>query len=448
VRVLLVANTLPPRDVSGVGEQVLQLAAGLRQQGVEVEVLGRGGATGVAGPKALFPLFAVPAVARALVRFRPDVVQVHESDGGLAALLVAWLAPSLQPRPLLVALLQVSYREERRAVRPLRWQGRVLGRPSAVERRFRLFKAPLQIALGWLTVRAADRVLAPSAATAAEIRRDYRVAAPGAYGSGRAAGADGSPGEAGAAGSDALAGGAGCAACDRSDVAPSADIAVVPNATGAVELAPRHAAATPPAPEPGFLLLVGRLRVRKGVDVLLAALPELAQDFPAVRLLIAGDGEHRATLERQAAALGLCAGGGDTAAPGARDRVTFLGRAGAAEVRALLQGAAALVVPSIYEGMPLVVLEAMDAAVPVVASRVSGIPEVVEDGRTGWLVAPEDPPALAAALAAVLADPAEARRRGLAGRRRLDEHFRPRHAARRWRCAVLGEAAREERGTP
>jgi glycosyltransferase involved in cell wall biosynthesis len=390
--VLLVANTLPPRDVSGVGEQVLQLAAGLRQEGAEVEILGRGPG-GVAGPKALFPLLAVPAVWRALRRFRPDVVQVHESDGGLAALLVAWLAPSLEPRPRLAALLQVSYREERRAVRPLRWGARVLGRPSAVERRFRRFKAPLQIALGWLTARAADRVLAPSAATAAELRRDYRVG----------------------------------------------EVAVVPNAMGETPVeGPATAGGERPVPAmegpadggegaAGYLLVVGRLRIRKGVDVLLAAMPELLRRHPAARLLIAGDGEHRAALEREAAALAL------------GEAVSFLGRADAMRVRRLLRGAAALVVPSIYEGMPLVVLEAMEASVPVVASRVSGIPEVVEDGRTGWLVPPEEPARLAAALAAALDDPAAASRRGEAGRRLLAERFRPVHAAQRWRQAVLGE---------
>jgi glycosyltransferase involved in cell wall biosynthesis len=386
-----VANTLPPRDVSGVGEQVLQLAAGLRQEGAEVEILGRGPG-GVAGPKALFPLLAVPAVWRALRRFRPDVVQVHESDGGLAALLVAWLAPSLEPRPRLAALLQVSYREERRAVRPLRWGARVLGRPSAVERRFRRFKAPLQIALGWLTARAADRVLAPSAATAAELRRDYRVG----------------------------------------------EVAVVPNAMGETSVeGPAAEGAERPVPAKegpadggegaaGYLLVVGRLRIRKGVDVLLAAMPELLRRHPAARLLIAGDGEHRAALERAAAALAL------------GEAVSFLGRADAMRVRRLLRGAAALVVPSIYEGMPLVVLEAMEASVPVVASRVSGIPEVVEDGRTGWLVPPEEPASLAVALAAALDDPAAASRRGAAGRRLLAERFRPVHAARRWRRAVLG----------
>ncbi|HSS50169.1 MAG TPA: hypothetical protein VLX28_14620, partial [Thermoanaerobaculia bacterium] len=149
MRVLLIANTLPPRDVSGVGEQVLQLAAGLLELGCEVEVLGRGPG-GAAGPKVFFPLTVVPAAWRALRRFRPHVVQVHESDGALAALLVAVTGALLTPRPLLVALLQVSYVEELRAVRPLRADGRVLGRPGAVEKRFRWLKAPLQIVLGCL----------------------------------------------------------------------------------------------------------------------------------------------------------------------------------------------------------------------------------------------------------------------------------------------------------
>jgi glycosyltransferase involved in cell wall biosynthesis len=160
--------------------------------------------------------------------------------------------------------------------------------------------------------------------------------------------------------------------------------------------------------------------------VLLEALAGIRGSQPGARLLVAGDGEHRCSLERRAAELGL----GGT--------VTFLGRCGAPRVRLLLAGARALVVPSIYEGMPLVVLEAMERGVPVVASRVSGIPEVVADGATGWLVPPEDPGALAAALAEVLADPAEAARRGAAGRRLLDERFRPAAAARAW----VGEIGR------
>jgi len=384
LRVLLVANTLPPRDVSGVGEQVLQLAAGLRETGCVVEVLGRG-RDGVRGPKVLFPLFAVPAVWRALRRFRPHVVQVHESDGGLAALFVSLVASRLDPPPRLVALLQVSYVEERRAVRPLVAAGKVLGRPGGVERRFRWLKAPLQIALGWLTARRADLVLVPSAATGAEIRRDYLGSSLGPK---------------------------------------SAVPAVLPNVTGGLPVVPEEATGE----TPGYFLFVGRLRIRKGVEVLLAALRSLLAAHPEARLLIAGDGEHREALERSAAELEL------------GSAVRFLGRCSAGRVRGLLRGARALVVPSIYEGMPLVVLDAMEAGLPVIASAVSGIPEVVADEekrpRTGWLVPPEDPERLAAALAAALDDPEEARRRGEAGRRRVDEEFRPARAAALWRKLV------------
>ena len=377
VRVLLIANTLPPRDVSGVGEQVLQLAAGLRELGDEVEVLGRGPG-GAAGPKVLFPLTIVPAAWRALRRFRPHVVQVHESDGALAALLVRAVRELIEPRPRLAALLQVSYVEERRAVRPLVANGRILGRPGGAEIRFRWLKAPFQILLGLITVRAADLVLAPSAVTAAELHGDYRCK----------------------------------------------DVAVIPNVTGGLPAGPAGEVEGRFEGTPGYLLFVGRLRIRKGVEVLLEALHELHR--PAAALRIAGDGEHRAALERRAAKLGL------------RDAVRFLGGCDSHRVRTLLGGAAALVVPSIYEGMPLVVLEAMDMGVPVVASAVSGIPEVVVDGETGWLVPPEDPEALAGALAEVLGDPAEARRRGEAGRRRVERLYRPAVAAAGWRALING----------
>ncbi|HSS48365.1 MAG TPA: glycosyltransferase, partial [Thermoanaerobaculia bacterium] len=227
----------------------------------------------------------------------------------------------------------------------------------------------------------------PSAATAAEIRRDYGVEGVG----------------------------------------------VIPNVTGGLAIEP----AADLEGEPGYLLFVGRLRIRKGVEVLLEALKDLRSQHPETVLRIAGDGEHRSRLERRVKDLEL------------GDAVAFLGTCDAGRVWRLLAGAAALVVPSIYEGMPLVVLEAMAAGVPVVAGAVSGIPEVVVDGETGWLVPPEDPRALRRALEDVLARPEEARRRGEAGRRRVDERYRPFKAATLWREAVLassGEIASEDFG--
>ncbi len=387
MRILLVANTLPPRDISGAGEQVLQLAAGLRQLGHEVEVLGRGRG-GARGPKVLFPLTIVPAAWRVLRRFRPQIVQVHESDAAGVAVLVVLLRRFLRPRPRLLSLLQVSYREEIRAVRPLRCGGRVLGRPGWVEKRFVLTKAPVQVVLGCLTAWLSEMVFAPSRTTAGEIGKDYRVAG----------------------------------------------VQVLPNVTGGLPTTAEPAADADAdkdeGVEPGYLLYVGRLRIRKGVEVLLEALDEVRRDHAGVRLLVAGSGEQAEALRRKAAELGV------------GEEVVWLGRCDAARVRRLMASARCLVVPSIYEGMPLVILEAMAAAVPVVASRVSGIPEVVVDGETGWLVPPEEPCQLAAALRAVLGGGGEAVRRGAAGRRRVEREFTPRAAAEIWTRAV--DAGRDE----
>ena len=374
MRILFVANTLPPHDISGVGEQVIQLAAGLRKRGHEVRILGRGEGQ-ARGPKLLFLWAVVPPFVRALREFRPHVVQVHESDGALAALAAALLSPLLRPAPRLIALLQVSYVEEIRAVRPLRVGDRVIGRPGGVERRFRWLKAPVQILFGCLTAWLADRVLAPSSRTADELSRDYGIR----------------------------------------------DVEVLPNAMG------RPAADAETGGNPAghdTLVFVGRLRIRKGLEVLLEALASLRAERPGVRLRVAGDGEHRAAVESAVLRLGL------------EEAVEVLGRCDGTRVRELLRTSRALVVPSIYEGMPLVILEAMEAGLPVVASEVSGIPEVVIDGESGWLVPAERPGRLAQALLEVLDDPDEAARRGRAGRELLEKRFRPESVACLWEAAV------------
>lgn len=379
MRILLVANTLPPTDISGVGEQVLQLAGGLERAGHEVRVLGRR-RQGAGSSKLLFPLTVLPAFWRQLARFRPQVVQVHESDGALVALLIRTLRALLPVRPLLVALLQVSYRQEMRAVRPLRAGGRVLGRPGGRELRFRYSKAPLQLLLGRLTAHLADLVMAPSHQTARELEGDYRVR----------------------------------------------EVAVLPNVLGGREV-PLVEDETIDRAE-GFLLYVGRLRVRKGLEVLFESLRLLGDAAPCT--LVVGDGEHRRRLVRAVERSGL------------PSRVAFLGRRAPGEVRYLMSRAGALVVPSIYEGMPLVVLEAMASSLPVIASAVSGIPEVVEDGETGWLVPPEDPAALAAAISGWRRRPDEARRRGEAGRRRLEARFTADRVTEIWLRRVVESGRR------
>ncbi len=383
MKVLLVANVLPPKDLSGAGEQVLQLAWGLRQAGCEVEVLGRD-RCGPNVSRSAFPWRARRAVRRLVREWRPDVVQVHESDGGLVIRDLARLEGA--SRPLLVALQQVSYVRERLAVRPLvdhDRDGKALARPVRSELLFRALRAPLHIALGRLTARRSDLRLAPSRATAREIERDYGVEG----------------------------------------------VRVVPNATGAPlgertsESALAAERGEPAVGEP-YVLAMGRLRIRKGMEILLQALALARDRGHRLRLIVAGDGERREALRTLGARLGLDAS------------VHWAGRCSRAEAARLRRRAAVLVVPSTYEGLPLVVLEAMSDGVPVVSTAVSGIPEVVVDGETGWLVPPERSAALADALIEAMSDPEKARVRGEAGRRRLDQRFRPHHAARHWFEAV------------
>jgi glycosyltransferase involved in cell wall biosynthesis len=164
-------------------------------------------------------------------------------------------------------------------------------------------------------------------------------------------------------------------------------------------------------PDPsGPAVFVGRLVADKGVATLLRAARAVAAVRPAFRLAIAGAGPCEAELRGLAADLGIAGG-----------VVDFLGEV--RDVSGLLGRASLFVLPSLTEGMPLTVLEAMARGLPVVATSVGGTPEAVADGETGLLVPPGDATALAGALLRVHADPEGARRMGLAGRRRAEVRF-------------------------
>lgn len=149
---------------------------------------------------------------------------------------------------------------------------------------------------------------------------------------------------------------------------------------------PGEGAATSPGapPSPLRLVAVGRLVHEKGFDVLLDALGLLVGTGVDARLEIVGEGPLAASLRERAAHLG--------------ERVRWLAPMPRGDLARHMAGAAAVVVPSRREGLGLVALEALAAGCPVVASRVGGLHEIVADGADGALVAPDDPPALAAAL--------------------------------------------------
>lgn len=144
-------------------------------------------------------------------------------------------------------------------------------------------------------------------------------------------------------------------------------------------------------PHQPVLLTVGRLIVMKGHRYLVDALPQLRSRFPELAAVVIGEGHTVGELVERAEAAGV---GEALRLPGHRD-----------DARELLDAADVFVLPSLHEGMPLVLLEAMAAGVPVVATRVVGTTEVVQDGVTGLLVPPADPGALAVALEKVLEDP-------------------------------------------
>ncbi|HEY6865946.1 MAG TPA: glycosyltransferase [Candidatus Eisenbacteria bacterium] len=152
-----------------------------------------------------------------------------------------------------------------------------------------------------------------------------------------------------------------------------------------------------------------RLEEQKGHAVLLDALAEVRRRDHDFVCALAGDGTLREPLARRAAELGLA------------DHVHFLGRLD--DVGPLLLAADAVILPSRWEGLPLILLEALARARPVVASAVGGVPDVVEDEVTGRLVPPGDPAALADALEGFHGRPDAALKLGRAGEQRIEEAY-------------------------
>jgi glycosyltransferase involved in cell wall biosynthesis len=159
----------------------------------------------------------------------------------------------------------------------------------------------------------------------------------------------------------------------------------------------------------GYALYLGQLAPWKGVRTLLAACERL----PRMRLVIAGDGSERAELERTVAERHLSG-------------VRFAGHLDGSQLRDLLRGCSFVVAPSeSYENCPYAVMEAMAAGKPVIASRIGGLPELVEDGETGLLVEPANASVLAEALDHLNTDTVLRRQLGDGGRRSAFARFSP-----------------------
>ncbi|MGY4645557.1 glycosyltransferase family 4 protein [Cellulomonas sp. URHB0016] len=186
------------------------------------------------------------------------------------------------------------------------------------------------------------------------------------------------------------------------------------------------------SPSTPLVVTASRLVERKGQDVLVEAWPAVRAAVPDARLLVVGDGPHRATLERQVRTLEL------------DDAVTFVGARAWKDMPPYFDAADVFAMPSRTrlhglepEGLGIVFLEAASCAKPVLVGRSGGAPDAVDDGVTGYVVDPTDPAEVAARLCDLLTDPERARAMGALGRARVEQH---------WQWEQVGETCRQYLG--
>lgn len=188
--------------------------------------------------------------------------------------------------------------------------------------------------------------------------------------------------------------------------------------------------APPIAPDNQTLVCVGRLCPQKGQVHIPAVVAALRERFPALRVILVGDGESRAEIEAQ------------TVAHGVADRVILHGWGTNEQVRGLIRDSRALLLPSYAEGLPVVIMEAFAMGRPVISTTIAGIPELVDES-CGWLVPPGQHEPLVAAMAeALAASPERLQTMGLEGRERVTR-LHDRRTLAKTLNALFGAAERQ-----
>ncbi|MEX0299170.1 MAG: glycosyltransferase [Kordiimonas sp.] len=159
------------------------------------------------------------------------------------------------------------------------------------------------------------------------------------------------------------------------------------------------------------VLFVGRLAAIKGVSILLDAFREVVTVYPDAILTLIGDGPERAALEAQVDDLGIS------------HAVNFIGYRDQESVAEYLAQSSVLVLPSFAEGVPVVLMEALASSIPVIATQVAGVSELVKHGENGFIVPPSDTNLLAKRLEEVISDPVLSKKMGEEGRNFVEAEF-------------------------
>jgi glycosyltransferase involved in cell wall biosynthesis len=216
------------------------------------------------------------------------------------------------------------------------------------------------------------------------------------------------------------------------------DIETVPYGVDSLRFAPSAEARSRVRQELGLgqrpvVFSAGRLVRKKGFDVLIDAARELRSEIPELAVVIAGEGDLHSELSARAATM--------------PDTVMLVGNKSQDEIAALAAAADVIAVPSVHDeagnvdGLPNFALESLASGTPVVASRVGGLPQAIDDGRTGLLVSERDPGELASALRALLLAPSHAASLGSAARAAVERNFGWNRVAERFEAAYGAPAA-------
>jgi glycosyltransferase involved in cell wall biosynthesis len=165
--------------------------------------------------------------------------------------------------------------------------------------------------------------------------------------------------------------------------------------------------------EKKIVLFVGRLYHRKGLEILLRSIPPVLQEFSDVKFVISGKGfkEKEESLRNLAKQLDI------------EDHVTFLGYVPDEKLPNLYSTSDIFVLPAIYENFPFAILEAQATGLPVISTKVGGIPEFLVDNENGFLIDPGDSAQLTHRVLALLQDPKLAKEMGMRGRKLIEEKF-------------------------